>query len=94
MESMASRRLSPMQFEVLRLFRAFLKAIAKKEDPITRKELQRYVRAEFDKGRAIPRNKFDAIEWKIEHGRLQLDKLTKMKPSMTFSYFTPVPPPP
>lgn len=31
---------------------------------------------------AIPRNKFDAIEWKIEHGRLQLDKLTKMKPSM------------
>lgn len=30
----------------------------------------------------IPRNKFDAIEWKVEYGRLQLDKLRAMKKDM------------
>ena len=44
-----------------------------------RQSLQKYIRAEFDKGRGIPRNKFDAIEWKIEYGRLQLEKVLKMK---------------
>eukprot|EP00667_Euglena_gracilis_P028990 EG_transcript_37676 len=85
----AKGRLAPVQLEVLRLYRAFLKSIAKKDDPKTREGLRSYVRAEFDQGRQIPRNKFDAIEWKLEYGRLQLSKLDEMKPGVTFSFYQP-----
>mmetsp|Transcript_35558 Transcript_35558/g.59657 ORF Transcript_35558/g.59657 Transcript_35558/m.59657 type:complete len:96 (-) Transcript_35558:366-653(-) len=83
------KKMSPMQLEVTRLYREFLRAVAKKDDLQTRQSLQKYIRAEFDKGRGIPRNKFDAIEWKIEYGRLQLEKVLKMKSDIMFSYYEP-----
>jgi succinate dehydrogenase assembly factor 1 len=70
----AAARASGLQRAALSLYRRFLRAIREK-GPEHRDALRAHVRAEFDKGRALPRRQTERIEFFLRRGERQLELL-------------------
>ncbi|RNF25787.1 uncharacterized protein Tco025E_01998 [Trypanosoma conorhini] len=80
-----SQRRSGVQLEILSLYRDMLKASQRMEDPQARRDMRRFIRAEFDRNRDIPRKFVTRIEWQLHHGKNKLEELRAMRPDTKFS---------
>ena len=81
-------RMSGLQLEILGLYRSCVKAANRLEDPKSKMNLRRFIRAEFDKQRSIPRRMVTKIEWQMHYGRTKLEDLKAMKPNTKFNVVT------
>ncbi|KEG15145.1 hypothetical protein DQ04_00171090 [Trypanosoma grayi] len=79
-------RRSGVQLEILGLYRDLLRETRRMEDPQTRENLRRFIRAEFSANSDIPRKFVTRIEWQLHHGRNKLEELRGMRSDTKFSF--------
>lgn len=83
-EGQRAKRHSGVQREVLGLYRQMLRESCKLRDAESAANLRRYIRAEFDKQKDVPRRDIMKIEWSINHAKRKLEDLQAMGPSTKF----------